>query len=90
MVIHKLCYKTAFRTQYRSYEYTVMPFGLTNMPSTSQLTMNEVFWPLLDKCVIVYLDDILVYSTTWEQHMKDLTTVFSLLQQHRLITKGSK
>ncbi|GJP49090.1 hypothetical protein CLOM_g8351 [Closterium sp. NIES-68] len=66
-------YKTAFRTRYGSYEYTVMPFGLTNASSTFQLTMNEVFRPLLDKCVIVYLDDILVYSTTREQHLKDLT-----------------
>ncbi|GJP72818.1 hypothetical protein CLOP_g3574 [Closterium sp. NIES-67] len=73
-----------------SYEYTVMPFDLTNSPSTFQLTMNEVFRPLLDKCVIVYLNGILVYSTTREQHLKDLTAVFSLLQQHRLITKGSK
>ncbi|GJP33153.1 hypothetical protein CLOM_g17718 [Closterium sp. NIES-68] len=81
------CYKTAFRTRYGSYEYTVMPFGLTNAPSTFQLTMNEVFRPLLDKCVIVYLDDILIYSTTREQHLKDLEAVFSLLQQHRLITK---
>ncbi|GJP45107.1 hypothetical protein CLOM_g4498, partial [Closterium sp. NIES-68] len=66
------CYKMAFRTQYGSYEYTVMPFGLTNAPSTFQLTMNEVFRPLLDKCIIVYLDDILVYITTREQHLKDL------------------
>ncbi|GJP69713.1 hypothetical protein CLOP_g713, partial [Closterium sp. NIES-67] len=84
------CYKTTFRTRYGSYEYTVMPFGLTNAPSTFQLTMNEVFRPLLDKCVIVYLDDILIYSTTGEQHLKDLEAVFSLLQQHQLITKGSK
>ncbi|GJP52878.1 hypothetical protein CLOM_g11964, partial [Closterium sp. NIES-68] len=59
-------YKTAFRTRYESYEYTVMPFGLTNAPSTFQLAMNDVFWPLLYKCVIVYLDDIVIYSTTWE------------------------
>ncbi|GJP52823.1 hypothetical protein CLOM_g11911 [Closterium sp. NIES-68] len=84
------CYKTAFRSFYGSYEYTVMPFGLTNAPSTFQLTMNEVFRPLLDKCVIVYLDDILVFSTTREQHLKDLEAVSSLLQQHRLITKGCK
>ncbi|GJP78818.1 hypothetical protein CLOP_g9086 [Closterium sp. NIES-67] len=84
------CYKTAFRTRYGSYEYTVMPFGLTNAPSTFQLTMNEFFRPLLDKCVIVYLDDILIYSTTREAHLRDLEAVFALLQQHRLITKGSK
>ncbi|GJP45655.1 hypothetical protein CLOM_g5017 [Closterium sp. NIES-68] len=84
------CYKTAFPTRYGSYEYTVMPFGLTNAPSTFQLTMNEIFRPLLDKCAIVYLDDILIYSTTREAHLKDLEAVFTLLQQHRLITKGSK
>ncbi|GJP78503.1 hypothetical protein CLOP_g8794 [Closterium sp. NIES-67] len=84
------CYKTAFRTRYGSYEYTVMPFGLTNAPSTFQLTMNEVFRPLLDKCVIVYLDDILIYNTIREAHLRDLEAVFALLQQHRLITKGSK
>ncbi|GJP79438.1 hypothetical protein CLOP_g9673 [Closterium sp. NIES-67] len=70
------CYKTPFWSRYGSYEYT--------------LTMNEAFWPLLDKCIIVYLDDVLVYSTTREQHLKDLKAVFSLLQRHRLITKGSK
>ncbi|GJP46511.1 hypothetical protein CLOM_g5788, partial [Closterium sp. NIES-68] len=83
------CYKTTFRTQYRSYEYTVMSFGLINAPSTFQLIMNEFFRPLLDKCVIVYLDNILVCSTTREQHLKDLEAVFSLLQWNRLITKGS-
>ncbi|GJP52561.1 hypothetical protein CLOM_g11663, partial [Closterium sp. NIES-68] len=84
------CHKTAFRTRYGSYEYTVMPFGLTNAPSTFQLTMNGVFRDLLDKCVIIYLDDILIYSKTREQHLKDLAAVFHKLQQHRLITKGSK
>ncbi|GJP62876.1 hypothetical protein CLOP_g19948, partial [Closterium sp. NIES-67] len=84
------CHKTAFRTRYGSYEYTVMPFGLTNAPSTFQLTMNGVFCDLLDKCVIIYLDDNLIYSTTREQHLKDLEAVFQRLQQHRLITKGSK
>ncbi|GJP57848.1 hypothetical protein CLOP_g17626 [Closterium sp. NIES-67] len=84
------CHKTAFRTRYGSYEYTVMPFGLTNAPSTLQLTMNGVFRDLLDKCVIVYLDDILIYSKTQEQHLKDLEQVFRRLQENRLITKGSK
>ncbi|GJP40450.1 hypothetical protein CLOM_g132 [Closterium sp. NIES-68] len=84
------CDKTAFRTRYESYEYTVMPFGLMNAPSTFQLTMNGVFRDLLDKCVIIYLDDILIYSKTREQHLKDLEAVFQRLQQHRLITKGSK
>ncbi|CAI7854891.1 unnamed protein product [Closterium sp. NIES-54] len=55
------CAKTAFRTRYGSFECTVMPFGLTNAPMTFQMTMNEAFRPLLHKCVIFYLDDILVY-----------------------------
>ncbi|GJP49945.1 hypothetical protein CLOM_g9103 [Closterium sp. NIES-68] len=84
------CHKTAFRTRYGSYEYLVMPFGLTNEPSTFQITMNGVFRELLDKCVIIYLDDILIYSRSREQHLKDLDAVFTLLHKNRLITKGSK
>ncbi|GJP80568.1 hypothetical protein CLOP_g10771 [Closterium sp. NIES-67] len=82
--------KTVFRTHYGSYKYTVMPFELTNATSTFQLTMNEVFRSLLDKCVIVYLNDLLVYSTSRDQHLKDLDAVFTLCDQHRLINKGSK
>ncbi|GJP29506.1 hypothetical protein CLOM_g16924 [Closterium sp. NIES-68] len=78
-----------FETRYQSYKYTVMPFGLTNAPSIFQLTMNKVFRLLLDKCGIVYLDDILVYRTLREQHLTDLEAVFTLCDQHRLITKGS-
>ncbi|GJP81962.1 hypothetical protein CLOP_g12092, partial [Closterium sp. NIES-67] len=84
------CHKTAFRTRYGSYEYTVMPFGLTNAPLTFQPTMNGVFCDLLNKCVIIHVDDILIYSKTREQRLKDLEAVFQRLQQHRLITKGFK
>ncbi|CAI7752659.1 unnamed protein product, partial [Closterium sp. NIES-53] len=76
--------------RYGSFEYTVMPFGLTNAPATFLMTMNEVFRPLLDKCVIVYLDDILVYSRDKQQHLAHLEVVFKILDQHRLLTKGSK
>ncbi|GJP46804.1 hypothetical protein CLOM_g6059, partial [Closterium sp. NIES-68] len=72
------------------YEYLVMPFGLTNAPSTFQMTMNGVFRELLDKCVIIYLDDILIYSRNREQYIKDLDVVFTLLHKNRLIMKGSK
>ncbi|CAI7882444.1 unnamed protein product [Closterium sp. NIES-53] len=54
------CLKTAFCTRYGSFESTGMPSGLTNAPTTFQMTMNEAFHPLLDKCEIVYLDDILI------------------------------
>ncbi|CAI7783057.1 unnamed protein product [Closterium sp. NIES-53] len=67
-----------------------MPFGLTNVPSTFQLTMNGVFRDMQDRKVVVYLNDILVYSKTKEEHFKDLEEVFRCLQQNRLITKGSK
>ncbi|GJP59174.1 hypothetical protein CLOP_g9366, partial [Closterium sp. NIES-67] len=82
--------KIVFRTRYGIYEYMVMPFGLTNAPSTFQLTMNGVFHDLLDKCVIIYVDDILIYSKSGEQHLKDLEAVFQWVQQHHLVTKGSK
>ncbi|CAI7780674.1 unnamed protein product, partial [Closterium sp. NIES-54] len=84
------CAKTAFRTRYGSFEYTVMPFGLTNAPATFQMTMNEVFRPHLDKCVIIYLDDILVNSRDKQQHLEDLEAVFTILDKHRLLTKISK
>ncbi|CAI7798635.1 unnamed protein product [Closterium sp. NIES-53] len=84
------CHKTAFRTRYGSYEFTVMPFGLTNAPSTFQLTMNRIFRDLQDRCVIVYFDDILIFSKTWEHHLRDLDAVFKRLQENQLITKGSK
>ncbi|CAI7763005.1 unnamed protein product [Closterium sp. NIES-53] len=67
-----------------------MPFGLTNAPTTFHMTMNEAFRPLLDKCVIIYLDDILVYSRDKQQHLANLEAVFKVLDEHRLLTKGSK
>ncbi|CAI7832848.1 unnamed protein product, partial [Closterium sp. NIES-53] len=83
------CAKTTFRTRYGSFEYTVIPFGLTNGPATFHMTMNEAFRPPLDKCVIIYLDDILVYSRDKQQHLADLEAVFTVLDKHRLLTKGS-
>jgi len=82
--------KTAFRTRYGHYEWNVMPFGLTNAPATFQTLMNEIYRDLLDECVIVYLDDILVYSQTPEEHERHLRMVMDRLKENELYAKWSK
>ena len=83
-------FKTAFRTHSVHFEFLVMSFGLTNAPSTFQAAMNSIFQPLLRKCVIVFFDDILVYSPTLESHCGHLTEVLSLLLAHKFFVKLSK
>ena len=84
------CDKTAFRTRYGHFEWTVLPMGLTNAPATFQHLMNSTFRDLLDRCVLVFLDDIVVYSATLEQHERDVFAVLSRLQQSHLFAKKSK
>jgi hypothetical protein len=67
--------KTAFRTRYGHFQYRVMPFGLTNAPATFQALVQDVLRPLLDKCVIVYIDDILIYSQNDQDHLSHLQQV---------------
>ena len=82
--------KTAFTTRYGLYEYTVMSFGLTNAPATFMRLMNSIFHEYLDKFVIIYIDDILVYSKTEEEHAEHLRLVLTKLRDHRLYAKFSK
>jgi hypothetical protein len=82
--------KTAFSTRYGLYEYLVMSFELTNAPAYFMYLMNLVFMPELDKFVVVFIDDILVYSKNEAEHDEDLHIVLQLLHDHRLYAKLSK
>ena len=82
--------KTAFTTRYGLYEYTVMSFGLTNTPAYFMNLMNKVFMEFLDKFVVVFIDDILVYSKNEEEHKEHLCLVLEKLREHQLYTKFSK
>ncbi|GJT63943.1 putative reverse transcriptase domain-containing protein [Tanacetum coccineum] len=82
--------KTAFRTRYGHFEFTVMPFGLTNAPAVFMDLMNRVCRPYLDKFVIVFIDDILIYSKTQEEHVEHLRLVLELLKKEKLYAKFSK
>ncbi|WVZ49193.1 hypothetical protein U9M48_000570 [Paspalum notatum var. saurae] len=81
--------KTAFISRYGLYEYTVMSFGLTNAPAFFMYTMNSVFMEYLDKFVVIFIDDILIYSKTEEEHEEHLRLVLQKLREHKLYVKFS-
>jgi hypothetical protein len=82
--------KTAFRTRYGHFEFLVMPFGLTNAPAVFIDLMNRVFQPYLDKSVVVFINDILVYSSSYIEYEKHLREVLQTLKEHRLYAKLNK
>ena len=82
--------KTAFSTCYGHYEFTVMPFGLKNAPAAFMDLMHRIFQPYLDQFVIVFVDDILIYSQLEWEHEYHLRIVLQLLRDHQLYAKFSK
>jgi hypothetical protein len=82
--------KTAFTTWYGLFEYLVMSFGLTNAPAHFTYLMNSIFMPGLDKFVVVFIEDILIYSKNEEEHARHLWIVLTRLREHQLYTKFSK
>ncbi|XP_052723719.1 uncharacterized protein LOC108344536 [Vigna angularis] len=82
--------KTAFRSRYGHYEYVVMPFGVTNAPAVFMDYMNRIFRPYLDKFVVVFIDDILIYSKSCEEHEEHLRLVLGVLRERELYAKLSK
>ena len=82
--------KTVFRTHEDLYKFLVMPFGLTNAPATFQALMNEVLRPFLRQFMLIFFDDILIYSATWAEHMSHIRAVLTMLREHQLFLKRSK
>ena len=83
-------HKTAFNTRQGKFEFLVMPFGLTNAPATFQSMMNSILRPYLFKFVVVYLDDIVVYSQNPQEHAEHLRLVFEALDKHDLYAHPDK
>ena len=82
--------KIAFVLRYGLFEYTIMPFGLCNTPATFQRIMNHLLWDSLDEFVLVFLDDILIYSRTKEEHLQHIRTVLKKLQDEKFYGRLKK
>jgi hypothetical protein len=83
-------FKTAFQTHNGHYEYRVMPYGVTGGPATFQTVMNVILAPLLRKCVVVFIDDILIYSKSWADHLNHIREVLSIMENNHFHVKMSK
>jgi hypothetical protein len=79
--------KMVFHTLEGLLEFLVMPFGLTNAPMTFEALMNEVLHPFLRRSILVFFDDILIYSTSWLEHLLHVRTILTTLQEHQLFIK---
>jgi hypothetical protein len=82
--------KTAFRCHYGHYDFLVMPFGLTNAPATFPSCMNHIFRKQLQKLLLVFFDDLLIYKRTWEEHLGHLEDILSIMEEQSLYAKESK
>jgi hypothetical protein len=82
--------KTAFQTHHGHFEYRVMPYWVTGGPATFQHEMNTILAPLIRKFVVVFIDDILIFSKSWAEHLARIRQVFKLLHQHQFKVKLSK
>jgi hypothetical protein len=82
--------KTTFICHYGHYELSVMPFGITNAPTTFQYCMNHVFNKQLRKLLLVFFDDLLIYSKTWEEHLQHLEKILAIREGQSLYVKETK
>jgi hypothetical protein len=83
-------WKTSFKTKFGLFEWKFMPFGLTNAPTTFMRLINDIFRAHLGRFVVIYLDDILIFSRTWDTHMQHVRQVLQILQEHKLQFKENK